>query len=100
MDVKREIKWCTQVLKWQRDAVRSGNAREADSCGQLVGQSLDNIGRWADMAEAAVALAEYQATSGYDPEVDSKTYTAERGRLWHAFIMARAKAKGASNEPT
>ena len=94
MDVKREIKWCTQVLKWQRDAVRSGNAREADSCGQLVGQSLDNIGRWADMAEAALAYVEWQIDNGVDVRMDGATYMREREKLWDAFMVARGKAKG------
>ena len=96
MDVKNEIKNLVLYAMCQQDAVTFGSARAANGYGQLVGQSLDNIGRWADMAEAAIALAEYQATSGYDPEVDSMTYTAERGRLWHAFIMARANA---ANQP-
>ena len=56
------------------------------------GEAAERLDRVVKVAEAAMALAEYQATSGYDPEVDSMTYTAERGRLWHAFIMARAKA--------
>lgn len=95
MDIKSEVKQLVMCVALQQDARTSGNTRAVEYYEKFVRQSLDAIDRWADMAEAAVALAEYQATSGYDSEVDSMTYTAERGRLWHAFIVARAKAKEA-----
>ena len=100
MYIKRELINLVVYVKCQQDAETSRNARSAEYYGKFVRESFDAIDRWADMAEAALALAEHQATSGYDPEVDNQTYTAERGRLWHAFIMARAKAKGANNGST
>jgi len=65
--------------------------QEAESIARLVrsSKSLDVV---LAVAEAAIALAEYQATSGYDPEVDRSTYLQQRGKLWDAFILARAKA--------
>ena len=75
---------CQEVIGWEGEG--------AERIRRQFGESVDRLCRVVEVAEAAIALAEYQATSGYDPEVDSMTYTAERGRLWHAFIMARAKA--------
>ena len=68
------------------------DAQRADAAAKTLHQRRQDLDALLAVAEAAIAMAEYQATSGYDPEVDSMTYTAERGRLWHAFIMARAKA--------
>ena len=75
---------CQEVIGWDGDG--------AERIRRQFGEVEERLYRAVKVAEAAIALAEYQATSGYDPEVDSMTYTAERGRLWHAFIMARAKA--------
>lgn len=100
MDIKSEVKKLVVYAKCQEAAELKGDKEACAYHGQRMRRSLDDIDLWADMAEAAIAVAEYQATSGYDPEVDNQTYTAERGRLWHAFIMARAKAKGASNGST
>lgn len=99
-DIKSEVKKLVACAKFQQLAETRGYPREFAYYGKFVRESLDDIDRWADMAEAAIAVAEYQATSGYDPEVDSETYTPERGRLWHAFIMARARAKGVNNGST
>ena len=79
---------CQEVIGWEGEG--------AERIRRQFGESVDRLCRVVEVAEAAIALAEYQATSGYDPEVDSMTYTAERGRLWHAFIMARAKAANKS----
>ena len=79
---------CHEVIGMEGDGVERIR-RQAFEAG-------DRLCRVVEVAEAAIAYAEYQATSGYDPEVDSMTYTAERGRLWHAFIMARAKAANQS----
>ena len=92
MDIKSEVKELVVYAKCQQEAETIGNVRAVEYYGKFVRQSLDAIDRWADMANAAIALAEYQATSGYDPEVDRSTYVQQRGRLWDAFIMARAKA--------
>ena len=100
MDIKSEVKNLVVYAQCEEASAQRGNVDAEKRYQRLCRQSLDAIDRWADMANAAIALAEHQATSGYDPEVDIATYTAERGRLWDAFIMARAKAKGANNEPT
>ena len=96
MDVKNEIKNLVVYAKCQQDAVTCGSARAANGYGQLVGQSLDNIGRWADMAEAALAYMEHQATSVHDPDECDLDRAQQRATLWDAFIMARAKAANQS----
>ena len=93
MDVKNEIKNLVLYAMCQQDAVTFGSARAANGYGQLVGQSLDNIGRWADMAEAAMAYMEHQAASVGDPVADEAAYYRERCRLWDAFMLAKDKAK-------
>ena len=98
MYIKREVKNLVVYVACQQDAKTSGNTRSVEYYEKFVRQSLDDIDRWADMAEAAIALAEHQATSGYDPGVDGKTYTAERGRLWDAFLAAREKAKAINQQ--
>ena len=98
MDIKSEVRNLEVYAGCQQDAEASRNARAAISYGRLVGDSIDAISRWADMAEAALALAEYQATSGYDPEVDRSTYLRQRGELWDAYMAARAKAKAISQQ--
>jgi hypothetical protein len=95
-----ELKKLVVYAKCQEAAEVEGEEEAFAYHGRRVRQSLDAIDQWADMANAAIALAEYQAISGYDPSVDSRAYTAERGRLWDAFIMARVKVKGASDEST
>ena len=60
------------------------------------GEAGERLDRTVKMAEAAIALAEYQATSGYDPEVDRSTYVQQRGKLWDAFMQAHKAAKDAN----
>ena len=57
------------------------------------GEAGERLDRAVKVAEAAIALAEYQATSGYDPEVDRSTYVQQRGKLWDAFMQAHKAAK-------
>ena len=75
---------CQEVIGWEGEGVERIRRQFGE-----VEERLDCVVK---VAEAAIALAEYQATSGYDPEVDRSTYVQQRGRLWDAFIMARAKA--------
>lgn len=99
-DIKSEVKKLVVHAKCQELASMRGDGDAEEYHHNRSQQSLDAINRWADMANAAIAVAEYQATSGYDPEADIRDYTVERGRLWHAFIMARAKVKGVGNGST
>ena len=57
------------------------------------GDRLDRVVR---VAEAAIALSEYQAFAAFDPNVEAAVYFRERGRLWDAFLEARAKAANQS----
>ena len=60
------------------------------------GESVDRLCRVVEVAEAAMALSEYQAFAAYDPNVEAAVYFRERGRLWDAFMEARARAKDAN----
>ena len=64
---------CQEVIGWEGEGV--------ERIRRQFGEAEERLSRVVKVAEAAIALSEYQATSGYDPEVDSMTYTAERGRL-------------------
>ena len=57
------------------------------------GERLDCVVK---AAEAAMAYAEYQVNNGWDANVDGATYIRERGKLWDAFMEARAKAANQS----
>ena len=100
MDIKSQVKCLVVYAKCKAACEAVGDEHGIEYHGKFLRESLDRINLWADMAEAALALAEHQATSGYDPEVDRSTYVRQRGELWDAFIMARAKAKGVNNEST
>ena len=75
---------CQEVIGIEGDGVERIRRQAGEA-----GERLDRV---VEVAEAAIALAEYQATSGYDPEVDLSTYLQQRGKLWDAFMAARAKA--------
>lgn len=101
MDIKRKIGQLQIMERMGMRIVQSGDAAAESRYYSEIDDAMRSIDAWVDMANAAIAVAEYQATIGYDPEVDNATYTPERGRLWHAFITARAKVKGVSwNEST
>ena len=93
MDIKqaiREVAWMSRMTT----AASDGDVFKKAIRNLRIKKQLESIDAWADMAEAAIALTEYQATSGYDPEVDRSTYLQQRGKLWDAFMEARGKAKG------
>lgn len=98
MDIKSQVKCVIVYAKCKAACEANGDEHGIEHHGKFLRESLDRINRWADMANAAIALAEHQATSGYDPGVDGKTYTAERGRLWDAFLAAREKAKAINQQ--
>ena len=79
---------CQEVIGWEGEGV--------ERIRRQFGEVEERLDRAVNVAEAAIALAEYQATSGYDPEVDRSTYLQQRGKLWDAFILARAKAANQS----
>ena len=100
MDIKREVKHLVVYAKCQEAAEVKGDKEAFAYHGQRMRQSLDDIDRWADMAEAAIAHAEYQIRVHSYAPVDSATYIRERGQLWDAYMAAREKTKEVSNEST
>jgi len=50
------------------------------------------------MAEAALAYMEHQATSVYDPSDCDLEYAQKRAKLWDAFMEAKAKAKAVDQQ--
>ena len=60
------------------------------------GESVDRLCRVVEVAEAAIALSEYQAFAAFDPNVEAAVYFRERGRLWEAFMQAHKAAKDAN----
>ena len=79
---------CHEVIGMDGDGVERIRRQAFEA-----GDRLDCVVK---VAEAAIALAEYQATSGYDPEVDRSTYVQQRGKLWDAFMQAHKAAKDAN----
>ena len=102
MDIKSEVKKLVVYAKCQQEAETIGNVRAVEYYGKFVRQSLNAIDRWADMAEAAIAHAEFQVSShsrnGDDAPMDGATYIRERGKLWDAYMEARAKAKAITQQ--
>ena len=61
MDITREVGHLVVYVACQQDATRSGNTRAVEYHRKFVLQSLDDIGRWICMAQAAVRFADAAA---------------------------------------
>ena len=97
MDITAEIRFLLTYVQCQHDAEALRDADAAAYHERFARRSLKRINRWADMANAAIAHAEFQVSShsrnGDDAPMDGATYIRERGKLWDAFMEARARAK-------
>ena len=60
------------------------------------GEAWERLDCVVKVAEAAIALSEYQAFAAFDPHVEAAVYFRERGRLWEAFMQAHKAAKDAN----
>ena len=60
------------------------------------GESVDRLCRVVEVAEAAMAYAEFQADAGRETSMDGASYIRERVKLWNAFMAAREKAANQS----
>ena len=80
---------CQEVIGWDGEG--------AERIRRQFGESVDRLCRVVEVAEAAIAHAEFQVSShsrnGDDAPMDGATYIRERGKLWDAFMEARARAK-------
>ena len=76
---------CHEVIGMEGEGVERIRRQAGEA-----GERLDCVVK---VAEAAMAYAEYQASN---PGVEAKDYFRERGKLWDAFMEARAKAKDAN----
>lgn len=73
-----------------------GDAQRADAAAETLRQCKPVLDALLAVAEAAIALSEYQAfmeasVAAFDPK-----YFRERGRLWDAFMAAHKAAKEAN----
>ena len=59
-------------------------------------QRRQNLDALLAVAEASIALSEYQAFATYDSEVEAVVYYQEREKLWLAFMHAHNAAKAAN----
>ena len=60
------------------------------------GESVDRLCRVVEVAEAALAYMEHQATSVHDPDECDLDRAQQRATLWDAFMEARKKAANQS----
>ena len=79
---------CHEVIGMEGDGVEQIR-RQAFKAG-------DRLDRAVKVAEAAMAYMEHQAASVYDPDECDLGYAQQRGKLWDAFMEARAKAANQS----
>lgn len=73
-----------------------GDAQRADAAAKTLHQRRQDLDALLAVADAAIALSEYQALAAYDPNVEDAVYFRERGRLWDAFMEAHKAAKDAN----
>ena len=71
----------------------------ADRIRRQFGEAEDRLYRIVEVAEAALAYAEYRADADRDA-VNQLVCAAEHWRLWDAFWVARAKAREVNREST
>lgn len=82
---------------WDNLKTRKKELDIATSACEETGRLLDAL---IGMADAAVAYMEHQATNVYDPDDCDLKYAQQRAKMWDAFIVARAKVKGANDGST
>ena len=70
-----------------------GDAQRADAAAETLHQRRQNLDALLAVADAAIALSEYQAFAAFDPNVEAAVYFRERGRLWEQFLAAYKAAK-------
>ena len=73
-----------------------GDAQRADAAAETLHQRRQNLDALLAVADAAIALSEYQAFAAFAPNVEAAVYFRERGRLWDAFMAAHKAAKDAN----
>lgn len=79
---------CHEVIGVEGDGVERIRRQAGEA-----GERLDRV---VEVAEAALAYAEFQVNAGWGTSTDGATYIRERGKLWDAFMEARAKAANQS----
>ena len=80
-----------------RDYYEGGeDAQLADAAAKTLHKRRQDLDALLAVAEAAIALAEYQAFAAYNPEVGAVVYYQERQKLWLAFMQAHKAAKAAN----
>ena len=79
---------CHEVIGMEGDGV--------ERIRRQAGEVEERLYRVVKVAEAAIALSEYQAFAAFDPNVEAAVYFRERGRLWDAFMAAHKAAKDAN----
>ena len=95
MDIKqaiREVAWMSRMAT----AASDGDVFKKAIRNLRIKKQLESIDAWADMAEAALAYMEHQATSVHDPDECDLDRAQQRATLWDAFMEARARAKAAN----
>ena len=79
---------CQEVIGWEGEG--------AERIRRQFGEVQERLDCVVKVAEAAIALSEYQAFAAFDPNVEAAVYFRERGRLWDAFMAAHKAAKEAN----
>lgn len=100
VNIKQAILELQKLERQHMDAIANGDASKEEMYDGMIGRIQDACNLWVDMAKAAIAYAEFQADAGRETSMDGASYIRERVKLWNAFLAARAKVKGASNEST
>ena len=94
MDIKSELERLAVYAACKAACEAYDDHSGASDHGGRVRDSISRIGRWADMAGAALALVEWQIENPWNLLRCQVTYEREFGKLCDAFTAARAKAKG------
>ena len=96
MNLRNAIEMYANAVS-SRDYYEGGeDAQLADAAAKTLHQRRRDLDALLAVAEAAIALSEYQAFAAFDPNVEAAVYFRERGRLWEAFMQAHKAAKDAN----
>ena len=96
MNLRNAIEMYANAVS-SRDYYEGGeDAQLADAAAKTLHQRRRDLDALLAVAEAAIALSEYQAFAAFDLNVEAAVYFRERGRLWEAFMQAHKAAKDAN----
>lgn len=93
VDVKTELEKLAVYAACKAACESHEDHSGASEHGGRVRDAISRLGQWADMAGAALALAEWQINNPWSLMLCQVTYERELRKMWDAFMVAKDKAR-------